>query len=179
MENCQWFEEPLDQALKPSSYNSARQHMCSWSLSRSWALRDLVQSSALAGCRDHPPKWQRASFHLVFCTHERPSTAVPADARFLRSPVLLQLDTWTTLSCTRGASEAPNQRAGAGRCWKLLNCCLSVLMWRKWEQGSLTPWKWLEMRSTKEALMSISPLSYVVPSFPAPAADMQSQGLGF
>lgn len=41
------------------------------------------------------------------------------------------------------------------------------------------PWKRLEPKSTKEALMNILPLSHVVPSFPSPAADMQSQSLGF
>lgn len=180
--NHQWFEKLLDQALKPSSCNLACCPLCTWVILVPALCSEKVRAEQGArGCREHPLKWQRASFHLVSGLHNSWAQLCLQTYISFKALSSLQLDTWTTLSCrgTHGALEVLNQISGDGWRWKLLNFCSLVFMWRKWEHGSLTPWKWLEMKSTKEALMNILPLSHVVPSFPSPAADMQSQSLGF
>lgn len=70
-----------------------------------------MQSSMLVDCRDHPPKWQRASFHLVLCMHNSLSTAVSADLYFLQSFVffaagyLNHLELWRDLQSFRGSES--------------------------------------------------------------------------
>lgn len=65
----------------------------------------------LAGSRDHPLKWQRASFHLVLSMHNSLNTAVSADLHFLQSFVffaagyLNHLELWRDLQSFKGSES--------------------------------------------------------------------------
>lgn len=84
------LKSPWIRPLKPSSSNSARQHMCSWSLSRSCALGDPVQSSA-SRLRRPPSEMAEGLFspcllHAQLCLQTCISCGAPCSCSWAPEP---------------------------------------------------------------------------------------------